>query len=167
MHVMYHGGKLDLNSIRSWRAFDDKTIKPAPIWLTDDRSFAELYANKSDGIVQKVLVAVKKTFPDQDLIHWEGRYLVPTPFGEQIIQDMLSSNMFGVESEDYDEAFQLLKAIDNLNYDIIETGDFISWLKKNGYDSTWVRGDGPKNLMVIDNSILTIVPSSLQECLIR
>lgn len=161
----YHGGKLDLNTVRSWRAFDGKTITPAPIWLTDDRSFAELYARKNNGDVQKVLVDSQKTFPDQDLMHWEGKYYVPTVFGEQLIEDMFSSNMFDLNSGDYDEATELLKSIDRLNYDIIETGDFISWLKRNGYDSAYVRGDGPKNLMVLDPSVLLALPNTLSESL--
>lgn len=162
--TLYHGGSLRLSEPQKpFMGFDGKPINPRPIWLTSDIDFAQLYADKKDGDVYKVVAEPRKTFPDKPLRVREGNYIVPSLFGEQLIEDIVNDGMFGLGDGEYDEAEQILKAIDNLDYDAIETGSFVSWLKKNGYDSAWVRGDGPKNLMVLDPSILTVLPNSLNE----
>lgn len=162
--TLYHGGNLRLNEPQKpFMGFDGKPINPRPVWLTSDIGFARLYADRRDGDIYKVVAEPRKTFPDKPLRVKEGNYIVPSLFGEQLIEDMVNDGMFGLGDGEYDEAEQILKAIDNLNYDAIETGSFVSWLKKNGYDSVWVRGDGPKNLMILDPSIITVLPNSLNE----
>ena len=42
-------------------------------------------------------------------------------------------------------------------YPAMENGHMINWLRKNGYDSFYVLGDGPKNLGVLDISKLKII----------
>ena len=51
---------------------------------------------------------------------------------------------------DADDLGGALKAILRHNYDAIEEGHMVRWLRRSGYDAAWVLGDGPENLMVLD-----------------
>lgn len=157
--IYYHGSKKELEKFtldqEQWTAFDGKKID-RPVWLTPSKKFAKLHAG-AHGWIYTVEVNVNKTFPDKELYEESGNYYVPTDFGEKIIQDIMKSNMFGVENDDWDDAEEYLQVIDRLNYDIIETKDFTDWLKGNGYDSSEIRGDGPTNLLVFDPNKIRII----------
>lgn len=87
----------------------------------------------------------------------EGNYYIPTAFGQEILDYLISVNAFGLTEDDEYEANQVLREISNLSYDILETKVMIDWFLANGYDSFSVSGDGPINLAVLDPSKLKIV----------
>lgn len=137
---------------RLWKAFDGKTVI-SPVWFTPDIEFAKLYAGHHGEVLEAHLEPVK-TFPLFPLRTKLGNYVEPTEYGQSLINDMLSQGMFGLSPEDEYDAEEILKSIDRLDYDVLETSDFISWLVSNGYDSFLVRGDGPTNIAVLDKNII-------------
>jgi hypothetical protein len=156
-NVLYHGSpnKFDHFEQKPWKAFDGKTIT-APIWLSPNKKFAAANAGLN-GWVYEVATHNLHTFPDQDLRLQKGNYIVPSALGEKLLEDMITTGMFGLGDDDWYEAEEILKSIDRLDYDVLETGDFIEWLKKNGYNSFMVRGDGPTNIAVLDANNIKIL----------
>ena len=155
--VYFHGSEENISSFSrptKWIAFDQKTTD-RPLWLSSDKKFAELYAGHN-GWVYTVVPNVTKTFPDKELYKKDGNYYSLTPFGEKLLEDIVKSGMFEVGEDEWHEAEEILKSINNLDYGTLETKDFIDWLKQNGYDSFEVRGDGPTNLAVIDPTKIKI-----------
>lgn len=156
--IFYHGSpeKIEDFSQKPWVAFDGETVK-RPIWVSPDKNFAKLYA-KHNGYIHHVKVKTSNIFPKEDLLKFEGRYLVPTEYGQELLNTILKEKWFDVEDED-DEygAMEILKSIDNLDYGTLETKTFIDWLNKKGYDGFQVKGDGPINIAVLDKNKIKIV----------
>jgi hypothetical protein len=159
----YHGSKNPIEAfdrVGKWRAFDGKTVS-RPVWLTRDRKFAQLNAGHQ-GHVYEVAFTPRRTFPDDDLMSMQGRYLTPTKLGERVIEALRSGAInLGVSRDDLgDDATEILKAMDRRDYDVMETGAVINWARRQGYDSIWVRGDGPENLMVLDPTNVKVVTTA-------
>jgi len=156
--ILFHGSPENFDKFhqKEWVAFDGQKVT-APIWLSFDKNFAKLYAKGKNGTIYTIEANLNKTFPDKPLMKEEGNYYIPTDFGEELIDYFLETNAFGMDSEDYNSAEETLKEVDKLNYDVLETKTMFDWMKKNGYDSFEVRGDGPTNIAVFDANQLKII----------
>ena len=60
------------------------------------------------------------------------------------------------EDEKWEKAERVLKLLNRLDYDVVETSAVMVWAAREGYDSLWVRGDGPTNLMVLDPTLVRV-----------
>lgn len=156
-HGSSHGPVYRFDRGKTWRAFDG-ALAAKPVWLSEDPSFAALHATGRDGAVMLVEGRVRKVFPDAPLAVEGARYFTPAPLGQKILDDLVSGELKleGAEGDEY-EAAKVLQAIDAENYDTLETGAMLAWLKAHGYDAFWVRGDGPRNLAVMDPGKLRVV----------
>ena len=155
--IFYHGSSKEFDdfSQEMWTAFDNKKIK-RPIWISPEKDFAKLYAREG-GYIYHVLLKTSKTFPTKEIYKKEGRFNIPTEYGEALLNDIVENQWFDVDEDDWHEGEQVLKSISNLDYGTLETKTFIDWLEKNGYDSFFVRGDGPTNIAVIDKNKIKII----------
>lgn len=152
----YHGSPNRFDEFKQdkWLAFDRKTVK-RPVWLTRDKRFAKLQAG-ANGCVYTVEYQPRKTFPETDLLEMRGRYLQPTKLGAVVEAAIYDGSIdLGVGPEE--DALDVLKSMNRLDYDVMETAAVINWARRNRYDSIWVRGDGPDNLMVLDAKAVKIV----------
>lgn len=130
-----------------------------PIFLSPSKKFAALYAH-NHGYVYTVRPRVTRTFDSEDLRVPSAKYVDDrdeyTVEGQKLFDAVVAGDIFPLEGED-DNGVDYLKAILKMNYDTMEHGAMVSWLKKNGYDSFYVTGDGEKNLAVLDPNKLEIV----------
>lgn len=152
----YHGSPNRFDEFKQdkWLAFDRKTVK-RPVWLTHDKRFAKLQAG-ANGCIYTVEYQPRKTFPETDLLEMRGRYLQPTKLGAVVEAAIYDGSIdLGVGPEE--DALDILKAMNRLDYDVMETAAVINWARRNRYDSIRVQGDGPENLMVLDAKAVKIV----------
>ena len=130
-----------------------------PIFLSPSKKFATLYAHNL-GYVYTVRPRVTRTFDSEDLRVPSAKYVDDrdeyTVEGQKLFDAVVAGDIFPMEGED-DNGVDYIKAILKMNYDTMEHGAMVSWLKKNGYDSFYVTGDGEKNLAVFDPNKLEIV----------
>ena len=124
-----------------------------PLFLSPAKSFARLYTDHH-GYVYTVRPHVHKTFDAYDLqtpeAKWHDAREDYTEEGKQLFDDLHDGKIFPGMEDDEEEFLGTLKAILRMNYDVMEDGHMVNWLKKNGYDSFYVTGDGEKNLAVFD-----------------
>lgn len=150
----YHGGHGKVPTVFEagirWTAFDRVPVDK-PVWLTPSLRFARASAVGSNGYVVEVMFKPRKVFPLGPLMHMDGRFYVPTAYGETLIDAMVRGDLKLLSSgEDEQDAEDYLKSLDRLDYGLMETSAVIGWLRRNRYDACNVRGDGPVNLAVLD-----------------
>lgn len=131
-----------------------------PIFLTQDKSFARAYAPGPEGTVYTVRPKVQKTFDGGELYrdgYWPPQREDLTKEGQALYDDLEANRIFpsALRSDDdyhgvFGDSRGLFASILRMEYDVLETTEMKRWLRKQGYDSFYVTGDGPKNLAVFD-----------------
>lgn len=152
--ILYTGRRHPEITTQPWRAFDGQIIE-SPIWLSPSKDFAKLYARQ--GYIHTVEVKNVRIFPETPLRDFDGRWLNPSPLGEAVLAALEAGVIFqGLDEEDVMETF---KAMDRGDYDVMETGAVINWLKGLGYDGMTVTGDGQENIALwnLDKMFVTDV----------
>jgi len=172
--VWYHGSPQRFDRFRSQvgRKFGTGESE-VPIFLTKDVDFAAMYAGPSGGYIYTVIPHVERTF-DAKAFVVSDRYWPPPPDaltedGQAFYDDLVNNRIFpeliryGTRYEDDDEwrsmhdsqgAYASIFARD---YDTMETTEMKRWMQAHGYDSFYVRGDGPNNLAVFDPERIEIL----------
>lgn len=139
--ILYSGRRQPGITTHPWKAFDGQVIE-SPIWLAPSKAFAKLYARQ--GYIYTVDVQDARIFPETSLRDFDGRWTTPTPLGEAVLAALEAGDIFqGLDEEGITETF---KAMDRGDYDVMETGAVINWLKGLGYDGMQVTGDGQENI---------------------
>jgi len=152
--VYYHGGSEDLplgrlkKTGKKWRAFDDKDIDE-PFWVSPSKEFA---AQGGDKIYKvKVHIPSKNIFGDRDLIddslgsQW---YKMAVNEG-RVLYDALENEELFKGADNWESIFASIVGIE---YDVVETKEFVDWAKSKGFKAAHVgeaEGD-TSNLMVFD-----------------
>lgn len=128
----YTGRKDDLGlRVHPWTFFDGQ-VGDSPIWLTPDEGFARANAGHH-GFVYTVRFEPKKPFPEAPLLQFVDNYLEATPAGAEVLEALGRGEIFAeLPPED---AFDVLKAIDRGDYDVMETKAMVDWLMSRGYDA--------------------------------
>jgi len=155
----YHGAASELPTGRlkpfskRWKAFDGKEVD-MPFWVSPSKKFAELHGNHVYEV--KVHVPKEKIFGAREYTgpgrYWEDMVVDD---GKLLYSALEKGELFG-DVENFESVFQDLIRED---YDIVETEEFISWLKKKGFRATHVSGDGERNLMVFDPTDIEVMRS--------
>ena len=84
-----------------------------------------------------------------------GRYWEDMAINEgRLLYDALKNRELFADAPDFEDVFRSLISED---YDIVETSEFISWAKRNGFRAAYVQGDGERNLMVFNPSDVVIL----------
>jgi tRNA nucleotidyltransferase/poly(A) polymerase/2'-5' RNA ligase len=163
--VWYHG------SPRKFERFEKQNkhtfgrdAAAAPIFLTKDEKFAELYAQGPEGLVYTVEASPKKIFDQQKLLadpdkptkYWPPEEEDMSELGRELLGALEDGKIF---EEEEDRPDHVWASIYRGNYDIMETSEMREWLSSKGYDAFYVTGDGPRNLAVMDPERLKIVDS--------
>jgi len=162
--MWYHGSGKRFKSFKTWtgRAFGSGESE-VPIFFSPSKSFAEMNASGRDATIYTVKLDAKKVFDTENLYdgdetrYWPPEYDELNAEGKKVYGDLLEGRIFPDLTDDdllYGEFFDAFMAMD---YDIIETTEFKRWLKKNGYDGSFVRGDGEKNVFVFYPDQIKIV----------
>jgi len=155
----YHGTNelLDLGvlkpSVEKWKAFDGKFIDK-PFWLAPSINFAKLHG--------KYVYKCKLNFPSSKIFGFRPylkdnyRYYYDSVINEgKLVYDALErGDLFESSSNNFERVFGGIVAED---YDIIETKEFTDWAKANGFEASFVGGDGERNLMVFDPTYIEIL----------
>ena len=138
--VFYHGAKKSFDKFEKvTKAGQDKDATEQPIFLSEDKEFADANAIGKDATTMEVKVKNGKYFDfRKDVFNKNGSL---TPLGEKI-RDAVDSgeiNLEGTRFSDYDGDKVLNNKLSTGDYDFIEKKAFIDWLKKEGYDGTFLR----------------------------
>ena len=167
MKYWYHGSphRFDAFRTETKRTFGTGASE-VPVFLTPSLDFAESYAGGL-GYVYKVRVDCDKLFDPSLLVettrYWPPRYEDMTRDGKQLYEALEAGSIFpwsGTADEEYatfHDSQGLLASILLADYDVIETTEMKSWLRRRGYTCAVVRGDGEDNLMVFDPAAISVV----------
>ena len=114
------------------------------------------------GTIYKVKLKWRKIFDSDKLVKnsgfWPPEREEMTKEGQKLYDDLNAGKIFsGVTDDDFMDSRGLFANILNHHYDVIEDAAFKRWLKKNGYDAFYVKGDGPINVGVFSPSQVEIV----------
>jgi hypothetical protein len=166
--VWYHGSPHRFEQFRSrvGRTFGTGA-SDVPLFLTRDPKFAALYAG-ANGYIYTVRPHVERTFDAQSFVldeqYWPPPRDALTPEGQALYDDLVENLIFpeliryGTKHEDEDE----WSVMHDRQYDVMETTEMKRWLRAHGYDSFFVRGDGPDdNLAVFDPSQIEVISTQL------
>lgn len=164
--VWYHGSPKRFDEFQTGVAHTfGSGPSEVPLFFTPDKRFARDYAG-GKGTIYTVKLKARRTFDGEDLYR-ESRYWPPdeddlTPAGLAMRQDLEDGKIFGPVSDDdwhsvFGDSQGLWASILQNNYDVLETTEVKRWLRKAGYDSFYVTGDGPKNIAVFHPSQVELV----------
>lgn len=172
--VWYHGSPQRFERFRS-------QIKPTfgagesevPIFLTNDVEFAVLYAGPSGGYIYTVRPHVEHIFDARSFVlndrYWPPEREALTQEGQTFYDDLVENRIFpeligyGTSHESDDEWRAMhdsqvtYASIFARDYDTMESTEMKRWMRAHGYDSFYVRGDGPNNLAVFDPEKIEIL----------
>ena len=164
----YHGSPHKFDSFKSeYKHTFGGGASDTPLFLTKSLSFAKLYARQS-GFIYTVSARVKNTFDASTFIKSDKYWPTPredlTADGQKLYDDLEGNRIFPELIKNDDDEWAAMhdshgtySSILKHDYDVMETSEMKSWLRKNGYDSFLVTGDGETNLGVMDPSLLDIV----------
>lgn len=177
--VFYHGSKKLFDKFKIFKgATVSHEVAEVPIFVTDQKSFAELHT-RPNGYLYTLDVDLGKVFEGEKLYtsskYWPPAYEDLTTEGQELWNDIFEGKVFPgqVENEDEYEANQLLASVLNHNWDAIEHPSFLKWLKKHDYNSARIRGEHTGNhFAVFDPNRINILSvetmgSSLKRKLLR
>lgn len=161
MAIWYHGtekhhGTLKVQTQHTFGTGASRT----PLFFSPDKAFARMYAQGPEGVIYTARLTLKKTFSGDSLVHDDARYWPPeydelTTVGKRLYDDLEDGKVFS--DIDADDVPETLAYIAREAYDIIETTEFKRWLKRNGYDSAYVTGDGPRNVFVFSPKQVDVI----------
>ncbi len=152
-NLWYHGSNHD------FKKFDKqyKTIVDAkrynPIFFSRNKNFAALYGK----IIYTVTLNTKKTFNHMDL------FINITP-GHSGWDNIDNLSEYGLElynriekSNKNIDPYDTLEYISTESWDVMESDIMQSFLEEYEYDSFYVKGDGERNIGIIDLSTINII----------
>lgn len=165
----YHGSpkRFDAFEVQHRHTFGDRP-SDTPLFFTPEERFAKMYANGPHGTIYKVELKWRNVFDSDDLVQ-NDRYWPPdrdalTPAGQRLFDDLADGKVFSggpVSDDDWHDVFGdstgLFAQILRHDYDVLETTEFKRWLRRQGYDAFYVRGDGPLNVAVFSPKQVTVV----------
>ncbi len=162
--LWYHGNRSKYNELptRVWSPTGGPSHE-VPVFLSPAKKFAELYA-KGHGYVYTVKAHVHKTFDSENLWRSGCKYVDDrdefTAEGKKFFDDLSEGKIFPNVDDPTGNSnpfTDILKSVLRMDYDTMENGHMVSWLRKNGYDSFLVTGDGEVNLAVFDPKKIEII----------
>ena len=172
-NIFYHGTTSDFTKFKNTKkAALDKEVTEQPIFLAEDKDFAENYRTSKDA---KVLpVSVKKgNYLDfrKDLFlnkpeygSYDKLYNSLSDVGKKIYDaiDNGEINLSNTRFSDYDAYDVFSKKLSTGDYDFIEIKPFKEWLIKNGFDGVYLKehpSEKSSNLAVFNIDKLQILNS--------
>lgn len=138
--VFYHGTNKSFDKFEKvTKAGQDKEATEQPIFLSEDKGFAEANAVGKDARIVEVKVKNGNFFDFRKDIFNKDRSL--TELGEKI-RDAVDNgdiNLEGTRFSNYDGDKVLSNKLSTGDYDFIEKKAFVDWLKKEGYDGAFLK----------------------------
>lgn len=131
----YHG---------SYKDFDK--FNKSPAFFSQSKEFAKL----NGPIIYTVELNISKTFEGMDIFNTP-----PNKFGWDVEDNLtdIGKDLLNV----YNDNYEILKNIYLEHWDIIEKPETLNILKQHGYDSFYIRGDGERNIGVLDLNKIKII----------
>lgn len=164
--VWYHGSPREFESFELQHKHTfGREAAPAPVFLTKDPKFAELYAQGPEGMVYTVEASPEKIFdqhkllladPDKPTKYWPPEEEDMSELGRELLEALADGKIFEGEEDRPDHVWA---SVFRGDYDVMEASEMRKWLASKGYDAFYVTGDGPRNLAVTAPDRLKIVDS--------
>jgi hypothetical protein len=161
--IWYHGSPERFEGFRTYNGHTfGEGSSEVPLFFSPCRSFAKLYATGPSATIYAVNLTWTKIFDAANLYRdhcgcWPPEYEDLTTEGKRLYDDLSTGNVFpGIDDDDMIDGY-LWEQVLRMDYDIIEDTAFKAWLVNNGYDASYITGDGEKNIFVFSENQVEIV----------